>query len=382
MPTFLPQAQIEAPRNALVNFAPLTEALGESRRNAFAREELDLRQRQESRQQADRDWQLKKRQIDEFGNLAQAVEAERDPTRRAALWNTVLRRHGTTGLAPEELDPATGPRLMMAAAGKVRNVLDEQARQAEINLHNAQADYYRRRGTAVPIGGALDDERLDPSQFGMTEDGRIVPVAASSDRRSAVLPDQYTAPGSVAVGPLSPEQQRLQQHYELQDRYRKIYGKPKPGYIWAEGPDGPYQKVVAEAANTVGEKAAQRTAAYHLDKVNRAEKILTAAWLPQRYIAGKADYGTIGQAFADYRQSVLGLVYALSGKQTAVKEMEAFLQAYMPAPTDSAWRIQEKTARIKDFMGQLTGVDVGKLPPASDGKPSPTPGGWHIRRLD
>jgi hypothetical protein len=82
-----------------------------------------------------------------YGALAQQVDMEADPARRSAMWQGTLERMKREGAAlglqgeydPEEMDPATGPKLFMAQAGLVNDPLERQKTQAEINKLNAQA---------------------------------------------------------------------------------------------------------------------------------------------------------------------------------------------------------------------------------------------------
>lgn len=79
---------------------------------------------------------LKKR----LGSMAQAVEMEADPRRRAAMWQRVLKAvpGGGANLAPEEMDPMTGPKMLMAEAGIVVDPLDRRQKEGALQLQQAQ----------------------------------------------------------------------------------------------------------------------------------------------------------------------------------------------------------------------------------------------------
>ena len=75
-----------------------------------------------------------------LGSMAQAVEMEADPNRRNAMWQRVLKMvpGGATNLAPEEMDPMTGPKMLMAEAGIVVDPLERQQKQGALQLQQAQ----------------------------------------------------------------------------------------------------------------------------------------------------------------------------------------------------------------------------------------------------
>ncbi len=78
---------------------------------------------------------LKKR----LGSMAQAVDMETDPARRQAMWGRVLKAvPGAANLAPEEMDPMTGPKMLMAEAGIVVDPLERQQKQGALQLQQAQ----------------------------------------------------------------------------------------------------------------------------------------------------------------------------------------------------------------------------------------------------
>lgn len=146
---FVPITQPQI-RNSLLDFTPVNQglqAIGQAKqnetRNALMRDEMDMRKSQFDAQQArfakqdaraDQD-----RQRTLLGNIARAVDAETDPTRRAAMWKQFVTAHGTNGLTPEEMDPMSGPRLAMAQAGIHVDPLDRELKVAQIANAKAQA---------------------------------------------------------------------------------------------------------------------------------------------------------------------------------------------------------------------------------------------------
>jgi hypothetical protein len=79
-----------------------------------------------------------RQQVADFGKQALAVDQITDPAQRAAAWKQIISRHGTNGLTPEELDPASGPKLMAAQAGQFLDPLDRETKVAGLELTRAQ----------------------------------------------------------------------------------------------------------------------------------------------------------------------------------------------------------------------------------------------------
>lgn len=148
---FLPQAQIQAPRNAMLNFDPLNQAIDSNRRNAMLaqqqdiqREELGMRREEHGMRKRQFDQQTQQQIRQRFGALAQMVSHEADPGKRRAMWANVMRLHpNARGLDPSFLDPEQGPRLLMAEAGIVQDPLERQKTQAELDRARAQTDQAR-----------------------------------------------------------------------------------------------------------------------------------------------------------------------------------------------------------------------------------------------
>lgn len=120
------------------------------------------------RQGAQQDEALLRKRL---GSMAQAVEMEQDPGRRQAMWQRVLKTipGGAASLAPDEMDPMTGPKMLMAESGIVVDPLERQQRQGAIALQAAQAEKLRRDAAT---GGDMPSnvrewryfQSLDPQQ--------------------------------------------------------------------------------------------------------------------------------------------------------------------------------------------------------------------------
>jgi hypothetical protein len=194
---YVPLPGAQAPRNALIDFSPINQGISAVRdqnnqnRNALMQQQqLDMR-KDESQYQRGRDAkQDARQQVEWFGNAASAVERLQGP-QRAAAWQRVISRHGADGLSPEELDPMTGPQMLMAAAGKWRDPRDDQMRDLDLQMKQAQIGKINRE--ASDAGAA----------FG--KNGTIV-----QDRDGNFYSVQFGAGGQKKVEPLRLGEQALQ----------------------------------------------------------------------------------------------------------------------------------------------------------------------------
>ena len=162
MVNFLNLPTAQAPRNALMDFSPVNNAIDGNRRNALAvqegqRQDQELTMRkdeqtyQRGRDQKQDAWQ----QMQRAGQMADAIQRmpDTDPA-KAAAWQMYLKTYGDGDHGPEELDFRTGPKLAAAAVGKwydpredqMKN-LELQEKQARLGLINAQAAAANRRGS-------------------------------------------------------------------------------------------------------------------------------------------------------------------------------------------------------------------------------------------
>ena len=131
--------------NALINYEPVGNALSQftqqnnqNRAYAFQQKQFDANQQQRQFENARATKQDAAQQVKMFGDQATAVDQMTDPNQRAAAWKSILARHGTNGLSPEELDPVSGPKLMAAQAGQFLDPLVRQTKEAQLDLTRAQ----------------------------------------------------------------------------------------------------------------------------------------------------------------------------------------------------------------------------------------------------
>lgn len=121
--------------NQAVGKTAATGDLKAAARQAMGLGETDLGMQYQK--QATQDEGLLRKRL---ASRAHAVEMEQDPARKLALWNANLKMipGGIDHLTPEERDPITGPKLMMAEAGIVVDPLERQQKQGALQLQQAQ----------------------------------------------------------------------------------------------------------------------------------------------------------------------------------------------------------------------------------------------------
>lgn len=171
---FLPQAQIQAPRNAMLNFDPLNQAIDSNRRNAMLaqqqdiqREDLGMRREEHGMRQRQFDQQTQQQIRQRFGALAQVIDQEQDPNLRSQRWQQLLKLHpGAGSLDAAFRDPAQGPKLLMAEAGIVIDPLERQAKQAQLGLIRAQTAQAQAQANQrlLPPGERIRQEEIARAQ--------------------------------------------------------------------------------------------------------------------------------------------------------------------------------------------------------------------------
>ena len=130
------------------------KGLGAGANQALQMGELDAGLEMKTRASADDD-KFKKR----MAAMSQAVDLESDPARKGVMWNRVLKALGDTSkLSPEEMDPMTGPKLLMAEAGIVNDPLERQTSQARLNLIRAQTNAANKSTQKAPETRDFVDE--------------------------------------------------------------------------------------------------------------------------------------------------------------------------------------------------------------------------------
>lgn len=183
----LPQQQ---PGNALLDFSQINSGLdsiaGANQRatqNALAERKMKMAEDQFAYQRG-RDQKTDARsEVEWYGQQALAVDQMQGP-QRAAAWQRIIAKHGAENLAPDELDPITGPKLMMAQAGKFVDPLDRQIKAAELDKIRALATKARHEASVAgeqygKSGTIIQDQAGNyySVQFGSHGQKKIEPLA-------------------------------------------------------------------------------------------------------------------------------------------------------------------------------------------------------------
>ncbi len=435
----LPEARITG---AELDVAPLGNALAQLQKsNEFQqRQRLDEERLGLQRQQADQSREtheadMRTRTVKEIAGVAQMVEQEQDPGRRAGLWGKLQANYPqlTSALQEHGIDPndhVTGPKFLIAQATGYRNPLDDQAKQAQIDTTKAHGRYYdaaagaaQTRATAATDNAAT--RRLKTFNEMLVQFGDN-PTEQQWEANSGIInaafgrPIPYSDRGTVLAQMRTEVNQQFEPTEEdriagitredkvkafRQQRINEMHGV-KDSDLIKKGvrmtPGGAFEPIPGDKASEA-DKQRQIMARASLQNLDNAEKILTSGNMLTNAFAEKTGIGERGQAYNDYQGSVLQMVYALSGKQTTNKEMERFLQMYMPTYGDSEKRIRDKTARIRGFMnaalstvrdpGEYDAVEAALLQKFGNSKWKPDEAqrpkkddkapadGWSIRKL-
>lgn len=155
MVNFLNLPTVEAPRNALMNFTPINNALSENRNALMQQQQLDMRKEEQTYQRGRDAKQDDAAKVKQLGDMASAYDRLTDPAQRQAGLSRILAQHpNASALGPEYRDPAQAFKLIAAEAGKWRDPredrlkdLELQTSQARLGLINAQAAAANRKGS-------------------------------------------------------------------------------------------------------------------------------------------------------------------------------------------------------------------------------------------
>ncbi len=390
--------------NALTEFNRSRDAAAQREQNQqridMERERLGMAREQQDQETAEK----LKRQV---GGIAQFIDSlpEDDP-RRQQYWKRLIDTHPDFGatLAKHGSDPedyVSGPKFLLAQIEGPQDLTKKR-------LMEAQADYYSQRGEAMTqnaetrrlkmfkdivdrYGGKVPPQDVwerdnQPGGFMYAVLGRSIPyseapmVLAQAQRGGAA--DEFEPTERERILGIT-RQQKIDA--AINEELVKTYGPPKRGYQWMRNADGTVSQVLKAAPVKPTDPNAKRSAQFHAATIKKALDVLqdTGPGLLgyiNRGVQGYFDTYAIGQAFHDYEQGILGLVYAKSGQQSAVKEMEMWLKAYGPRPGDSAWRVKEKTKRLIDYMKAQFDINLEDEIGATAGKKGGD-AGWKIEKV-
>ena len=228
----LPKQQI---RNSLIDFSPVNQGLEsiskakqQHTQNALAERKMNMAEDQFSYQRGRDQKQDARADVEWYGKQALAVDQMEGP-QRAAAWQRIIARHGVDGLTPEELDPATGPKMMMAQAGQHVESIKPTDDMREYNLSKSQGftgtfldfDKQRRSASAartninMPMETAYDKEmgKQLAGEYIKSQETAAKAAQAQGDLRvmqdAADNPAVYTGTGGNTIQGLKKAAQTL-----------------------------------------------------------------------------------------------------------------------------------------------------------------------------
>lgn len=351
---------------ANIDFSPVQNALAQWRQgqqqniqNALARENLNWhRENALSQRQMDQkklDWEMSKfDQTQEGVGPLRLAQAEKEKAH--AAWLNAQAKYRFADPPPQMRQPTIGQR-------EDGSLYEMDAGEGTVDTGEPRVER-RVLGDSSSMQPGMSREHSNYGPYGQTPQnipGIVVDLKGRTDR-----PATREAQGQRAADAMpDADRERFLKGQQNQRLWTGFYGRPpRPGHMYdqqgREVPVGP----LSNSADQQERK--DRAIRNMLTQIGDAEKTLTGSWNVTRSVAkGLDELGTFGRfiqpqsmeklnaAFGQYQEGVLQTVYALSGKQTTNKEMEAFLGLYMPRPGESDDRIKEKSLRLKKMLSTL-----------------------------
>jgi len=296
----------------------------------------------------------------------------------ATKWQGVtgrLRRSGYK-IEPEMDDPAVGYPAALAEVSdwKSRQDMagrqqDQRLREQTIRIQQGEADsriMSRARNDIIKALPALQ-AASSPEQWEAQQPiiqaafGRSVPY----NERGYILAQARGAVDDGDAFAPNPQERELgitrEQKLERarQEKFKETYGEPKRGFVWSQDAKGnPVQKQVATPSKPV-DPAMQNVLKEYTSRLDDAEKRILGSNFAQTYVGatdekGGGGWGKAGRAYEDFESAALGIVYAMSGKQTTNAEMARFLRINKPQWNDSSETIKYRTARMKGALKAIS----------------------------
>jgi hypothetical protein len=191
--------------NAL-NFSGLNAGIDSIRENALAQRQMGM-QEQQLGMQKERlgmerkgfDQKYRQQQVQQMGALAQAAMAEKDPARRQAIHARILSMHPDgANLDPIYRDPERGVALIAQEAQGFVSDLDRRAKESQIGMQGAHAEYYRAQARQAGTKSSLD-ENLGRLIGGMIPGG---PPAAAPQGGPTMQPQSFGGPSPQGAAPM------------------------------------------------------------------------------------------------------------------------------------------------------------------------------------
>ena len=270
---FVPLQQGQV-RNSLIDFSPVNQglnAIGQAKQqatqNALADRQMQMREDQFSYQRGRDQKQDARADVEWYGKQALAVDQMEGP-QRAAAWQRIIARHGVDGLTPEELDPATGPKIMMAQAGQWVDPMQQRMQEAKLGLIQAQTarennktmvdgTNYGKTGAVVqgPDGkyyavryGADGTEKINPLQVG----GETVTPAKGVEAVGDTLIDKATGGVVRNVGESLAAGEQAKAEGKDIAKFKSAFPKIQSGYKLFTAKSNRLISTIDRAINKIG----------------------------------------------------------------------------------------------------------------------------------
>lgn len=200
----LPAPQV--PRNALMDFAPINNALdGIQHQNNVDRQRGDMLEQRDY--QRGREAKVDQRQlVADLGKQAHAASMLTDPAQQQAALAKIIAQHpAPDSLGPEYRTPATGLKLIASEAGLFRDPMEEQAKSLQIQKGRADlsmAPLQREKMTAEIE--ALRQKQNDPVAAMLLQRLAPKPQPQAAPQRQPMLQPQSFDGGDVMPGGVTP----------------------------------------------------------------------------------------------------------------------------------------------------------------------------------
>ena len=219
-------------------------------------------------------------------------------------------------------------------------------------------------GASIPGAPSLMEQariRASTGDVAGVESDQVPGVVTAKGRSDALATREYQ--GQTAMNGVSPQQrENLIRFRNTQRMWANIYGRnAKTGFYFdANGAERPTSERTYK-----GDREQQALITRNMSVIDDATKVLKnqSFGAAGRAISGTLNYGENARAFSDMRQAAMNIAYILSGKTVGKAELQFFMDAYTPKPTDSVATIDHKVKRMKSFYDALSAAKNKGLPP-------------------
>lgn len=346
------------PRNALIDYSPINDAIDGNRRHSLQlaenkRQEDELTMRkdqvtyQRGRDSKNDAWQ----QVERGGKMAMAIQNMRDDDpAKAAAWQRYLKTFGDGNHSPEEMDFRTGPKLAAAAAGQFLDPRESRMKDLEIQQKQAQINALNRRESGSKL---------------MEVNGRIVRIPESGPAQEV-----YAAPSGSDVAAMT---KGAPSGYTWNDPQN-----PRAGVSPIPGVEKPIPGEVA------GKVAMMNMARKGIDQTRGAFERDWGAGDVAKYGAANiplvGDFspasGDIGIAQRNIRVGIEAALRTMTGAAAPEQEVRRYMAMFAPGANDTKESAKQKLDGLMNFMNQaetlvLQGRGQVELPQLQGGAEQP-----------